>query len=295
MAQGFYPGVPELLRELRPEYRLACLSNSNPVHWRIFGEAIGEMLDVALLSFDLGLAKPDPAIFRVALDRLGVDAGAVVFFDDSDANVEAAAALGIQAELVRGPAELREVSIGAECRRLEIRARLRGRPAGTDHGVGQSNAGMPSDFDQTSSRSTTARELAVAGGSPAARLLDRARPGLVGRLRDASGGSFGDPGPGSDLHLDWPSRRRSTGSDRCFFLASGVSWWSCSSVAGARRRSGSGTSSRQSYRPWLVSSPGWPCSLLCGCSSTSAEPRASQAKGDPPLSARRMCEDWHAP
>ncbi|MFQ5526638.1 MAG: HAD family hydrolase [Thermoanaerobaculia bacterium] len=106
--RGFYPGIPQLLDQLRPRYRLACLSNTNRVHWAIFESEVRGHLDEALVSFELGMAKPDPAIFHAALDRLGVEAGEVALFDDSEANVEAAQQAGLRAELVRGPDELRE-------------------------------------------------------------------------------------------------------------------------------------------------------------------------------------------
>ena len=53
------------------------------------------------------LLKPDPAIFRLCLERNGLDAAGCVFVDDSPKNVAAAAALGLDAILLhrpRGPA-----------------------------------------------------------------------------------------------------------------------------------------------------------------------------------------------
>ncbi len=46
-------------------------------------------------SCEVGLTKPDPAIFRLTLERLGVDAGEVLFVDDTPGHVEVARALGI--------------------------------------------------------------------------------------------------------------------------------------------------------------------------------------------------------
>ena len=48
-------------------------------------------------SFELGLAKPDPAFFQHIVDSLGVDAGATVFVDDVLANVRGAQAAGLHA------------------------------------------------------------------------------------------------------------------------------------------------------------------------------------------------------
>jgi 2-haloacid dehalogenase len=50
-----------------------------------------------LISGDVRVAKPDPAMFRLFLDRFGLRAGETIFIDDSAANVAAARALGIVA------------------------------------------------------------------------------------------------------------------------------------------------------------------------------------------------------
>ena len=53
------------------------------------------------------LTKPDPAIFRLLLDRNALDPAAAVFVDDSAANIAAAAALGLDAIRFTDPAALR--------------------------------------------------------------------------------------------------------------------------------------------------------------------------------------------
>ena len=94
-----------LLTRLRAAgYRLACLSNSNAAHWERSAPMrwLQQQLDVAISSHQLGLRKPDPAIFAVALDRLGAPADAVGYFDDLAANVAAATAAGLRAHHVDG-------------------------------------------------------------------------------------------------------------------------------------------------------------------------------------------------
>jgi putative hydrolase of the HAD superfamily len=103
--RGLYDGVPTLLTRLRAAgYRLACLSNSNAAHWDRSTPMrwLQQQLDVAISSHQLGLRKPDSAIFAVALDRLGAPAEAVGYFDDLPANVAAAAAAGLRAHHVDG-------------------------------------------------------------------------------------------------------------------------------------------------------------------------------------------------
>ena len=55
--------------------------------------------DVLVWSFQLHLAKPDPAIYRHTLNELGVEPAEMLFLDDRIENIEAARALGIQAIL----------------------------------------------------------------------------------------------------------------------------------------------------------------------------------------------------
>jgi len=52
--------------------------------------------DVLVWSYQLGIAKPDPAIYRHTLTKLGVQPGETLFLDDKAENIEAARALGIQ-------------------------------------------------------------------------------------------------------------------------------------------------------------------------------------------------------
>lgn len=53
--------------------------------------------DGIVVSGDVRLLKPDPAIYRLLLDRYGLDAGDCVFIDDSLPNVESARAVGMHA------------------------------------------------------------------------------------------------------------------------------------------------------------------------------------------------------
>lgn len=109
-ARELYPGALELLAGLRGRYRLACLSNANVLHAALYRPLLAPYLDPLLFSFELGQLKPDPPIFHEVVRRLGVAAHEIVLFDDSVANVEAARAAGMRAELVRG--------VGALARKL---------------------------------------------------------------------------------------------------------------------------------------------------------------------------------
>jgi 2-haloacid dehalogenase len=60
-----------------------------------------------VVSGDEKVVKPDPAIYRILLDRFGVDPTSSVFVDDRQENVDAAAALGFHAVLFTDAQSLR--------------------------------------------------------------------------------------------------------------------------------------------------------------------------------------------
>ncbi|BCS31904.1 hydrolase [Luteitalea sp. TBR-22] len=108
-ARGWLPGALDLLGDLRGRFVLAALSNNNPLHWDRLTRELGllDAFDHAWASHELGVRKPDPEIFRLALARLGQPAERVLFFDDAPGNVAVARSLGLQAEVVDGPAAVR--------------------------------------------------------------------------------------------------------------------------------------------------------------------------------------------
>jgi epoxide hydrolase-like predicted phosphatase len=57
------------------------------------------MFDDIVISGEVGLRKPEPEIFRLAAERVGLEPAECVFIDDLDLNVEAARALGMTAIL----------------------------------------------------------------------------------------------------------------------------------------------------------------------------------------------------
>lgn len=102
--RGFLPGAARLLAHLRQRHTVACLSNTNAVHWAEL-DGVREAFDVCVVSHLIGHMKPEPAAYEHALQRLGAPPHRVCFFDDLAPNVAAARALGLQAVQVRGVAE----------------------------------------------------------------------------------------------------------------------------------------------------------------------------------------------
>jgi putative hydrolase of the HAD superfamily len=89
--------------------KLGALSNTNALHAEYFRAQLPilKKFDQVLLSHELRMMKPEPAIFLEALRRLDSAAAETVFFDDIPAYVEAARSLGIQAHVFRSAAEFR--------------------------------------------------------------------------------------------------------------------------------------------------------------------------------------------
>jgi FMN phosphatase YigB (HAD superfamily) len=103
----FEPDLPalEALGRVRKGVRRIVVSNTNVVHWdgvlRTFD--VTRLIDGAVLSFEVGAAKPDRAIFDAALTRAGAPPEESLFADDRPDYVAAARALGLAAFVVPGP------------------------------------------------------------------------------------------------------------------------------------------------------------------------------------------------
>lgn len=94
-------------------YRTAVVTNNireASAGWRAL-LPVDELFDVVVDSSEVGARKPDPAIYRIALERLGdVPPARAVFLDDAPGNVAGARAAGLRAILVEDvDAALREL------------------------------------------------------------------------------------------------------------------------------------------------------------------------------------------
>jgi glucose-1-phosphatase len=108
---GPYDGAEALVKEVKAQVPVACLSNTNRVHWEA-GAAQWPLLhlfDRTFLSFELGLVKPDREIFEHVVQELELPADRVLFLDDNEINVMAAREVGLCAERVAGVDEARVV------------------------------------------------------------------------------------------------------------------------------------------------------------------------------------------
>ncbi len=90
------PALIEYTRSLHRHFRVAALTNT----WSFGREmieqrGIADLFDLIVTSAEEGIQKPDPRIFRITLERLGITASEAVFIDDTEENVEAARVMGI--------------------------------------------------------------------------------------------------------------------------------------------------------------------------------------------------------
>lgn len=117
----FLIGIPahrlDELRRLRRSYRVYMLSNTNPIMWKSkirddFGQqglTREDYFDGIVTSFEAKALKPDRAIFDYACRKLGIRPEETLFIDDSQANLDAAAALGFRTALAAPHTEFIQV------------------------------------------------------------------------------------------------------------------------------------------------------------------------------------------
>ena len=102
--RGPYPGAVGLLDELKHlGVPTACLSNTNDRHWQLMNDTSShtyfpfDRLTHAFASHLVRLRKPDEAIYAYVERATSVPSNAIIFFDDVEANVEAARRRGWRA------------------------------------------------------------------------------------------------------------------------------------------------------------------------------------------------------
>jgi len=95
--------------QLKGQYQLCILSNTNVIHvetfHKIFGEQTpyqhpGELFDKLFYSCEMGMRKPDEDIYLEVLKGMGAAPHEAVFYDDKQENIDTAERLGIRGVLV---------------------------------------------------------------------------------------------------------------------------------------------------------------------------------------------------
>ncbi|MEE3122978.1 MAG: haloacid dehalogenase type II, partial [SAR324 cluster bacterium] len=94
-----YPEVPETLQSLKDRgYGTAILSNGSPemLSSGVRNSRLGDLLDAVLSVEDVGVFKPDPRVYQLAVERLQTEPGKILFFSSNAWDVCGSAAFGFQ-------------------------------------------------------------------------------------------------------------------------------------------------------------------------------------------------------
>jgi len=102
--------VYQLAKSLKGRYKLSVLSNVNFLHLEYIKKKfpIFDAFHNVITSCELGFKKPDPAIYKKALEILGVEPGDAFYTDDRAELIEKAKELGIRSFVFTGVEQLRK-------------------------------------------------------------------------------------------------------------------------------------------------------------------------------------------
>jgi epoxide hydrolase-like predicted phosphatase len=89
----------DYIRELHQTYKTALLSNAWDDMRKVIADRwhFDDVFDTMVISSEVGIVKPDPRIFHLTLEKLGVQPNQAIFVDDMSRNVEGAQRVGLKA------------------------------------------------------------------------------------------------------------------------------------------------------------------------------------------------------
>ena len=122
-----FPEVPQVLRRLKEAgFVTAILSNGSPsmLADAVTGARLGDLLDHVLSVEEVGVFKPHPSVYRLAVDRLGVPASAISFQSSNAWDAHAASAFGMRVVWCNRYGQRRERLPGAPDREIRTLADL---------------------------------------------------------------------------------------------------------------------------------------------------------------------------
>jgi epoxide hydrolase-like predicted phosphatase len=101
--------VVKIVAKLSKAYKLALISNapSKLIRGILAENNLEKYFDVIIVSSEVGMVKPSPEIFQLALQKLGVNPAESIFIDDNIGNVEGAAKIGIHSIQFESAAQLK--------------------------------------------------------------------------------------------------------------------------------------------------------------------------------------------
>jgi len=105
------PPVLKLMKKLKKRYRILLLSNTDVMRFGFIKKKFPEIFifDEYILSYEVGLMKPEAQIYLEALKKAGAEARECVFIDDIKENVEAAQRIGIHGIEMKPETDLKAV------------------------------------------------------------------------------------------------------------------------------------------------------------------------------------------
>ncbi len=91
-------GIRKLLLCLKEKYKLFLLSNTNEIHFEFARDKFDvlNLMDEYILSYKVGVTKPNPQIFHEALKKSKVEASKCIYIDDIKEHVESASKIGMK-------------------------------------------------------------------------------------------------------------------------------------------------------------------------------------------------------
>jgi 2-haloacid dehalogenase len=122
-----FPEVPQVLRRLKEAgFVTAILSNGSPsmLADAVAGARLGDLLDHVLSVEEVGVFKPHPSVYGLAVDRLGVPASAISFQSSNAWDAHAASAFGMRVVWCNRYGQRRERLPGAPDREIRTLADL---------------------------------------------------------------------------------------------------------------------------------------------------------------------------
>lgn len=97
-------GLVEFLRSIKPKYKTGLISNAwSGLRNYIVREKLDNVFHHMVISAEVGVAKPDPKIYHIALEQLQVQPKEAVLVDDFIENIEACEKVGMKGIHFKSP------------------------------------------------------------------------------------------------------------------------------------------------------------------------------------------------
>jgi putative hydrolase of the HAD superfamily len=103
LSGDFRPEMIEALRRIKTKYKTGCITNNVPSNQMgstegrtLYAKEVMALFDHVIESAKTGIRKPDPRIYEMMCEALGVQPGACIFLDDLGVNLKPARAMGME-------------------------------------------------------------------------------------------------------------------------------------------------------------------------------------------------------